>query len=1538
MVFLYSLSIAGEASTYFEIFVPPNNDPVGRDVCLIVTAIYDSTTFHIVDDGGDGDTDDTHSGVLMSGQSYVMYIRDNGVNDDAPHQGEGTTKQDGDFFIVTADNLILTSQSTNSDWQHDWVPATNKSSLGKRFIIYSPPTSFSNRDLNVFAYEDNTEVTIRKVSWASQLTSGYTNVDMTSSEIVVQRTLDIGQDIIFHYQNGRNVMENGHTYVIETNKPVSVQYGALWQNARDGGGYVPSSNGSSSGELFYFTVPFQKPNEQEIRIVSWDDNNTVVLDKYQNGSWTNITSWNLNELDPGDWVSYNGNISSTFRVTCSSGKKVSVFEANWMETGSPGTSDMASMVSSENGTTAGNRFLVYMAPPGRETNVTNPVTGLKYDYGSHIYLFARDTANITVVDANTSGNVINRSYTILPGSYIDCFLNRNEWYSIYNGDGNANSGPDRPYLFVSSDNPISVFNTNFNDNWMSYFGTSQLQDFAISDSTSSTHAIPGDTVSINTSVELNDNLLTSTELQVIVGDGATIINSQFADQTNQVSYTGQPAYNNNTNQTEVSFSNLPDLDPQNQYEVQTSIVLNVNYQTGEPIQDRTVVSTETILSGIANNVYQQTSVSSGILNETSNQSNLIFSRHENTSNPIAASGNSWSVSFVDFDGNGFDDIFIPNYDEANSNELYKNRANGTFTRISSGPLVTDISSSVTSTWADYDNDGKVDAYIANNKDQKNLLIRNLGANQFQKITSDESVNDKGYSHGASWGDYNNDGYIDIFVSDFFPTRFNKLYKNNGDGSFSKASLGDITNETSHSIGASWVDYDNDGDLDLYVTNYNNSRNSLYKNNGNETFTKITTGEIVTDTFNSTGSSWADIDNDGDQDVFVTNASNQNNCLYVNNGNSTFTRITEGQIVTDGGNSHGSAWGDIDNDGDQDLIVTNDQNGPKFLYINDGTGNFIKNTFESLTARAGNTFGAALSDIDRDGDLDLFIANHNNEENFFYTNNGNDNNWFEARLEGTNSNRSAIGAKIRVKANIDGTDLWQYREISAQTGGGAGSQNSLVAHFGLKNATIIDSIIINWPSGYEQTLTAVSVNQYMEIQEENGGLVSGKVFNDLNGNCIQDDNESGLENIIIEITPGPKYTNTNEQGEYSISLKPGSYTLTKQTNQNWSDYCLENGEINVNVSSIGEQLPDNDFPVSALVSQPDLEVEIGATAFRRGFVNQISLTVKNTGTIPAKNVVLSTTLHEDIYALSSIPVWNDKEQQTVNWYIDSLDINQTSVFHVEDSIDLYSPLGDMLNIDLTASSDETDLDISNNTLSYTDTVVGSVDPNDIRVEPNTLVNKYTNLNYHIRFQNIGNYYASIVKIIDTIPDELNMSTINFGPTSHPCEIFVEDNVVTWLFNDIILPDSTSNEPESHGFVKFEISPHENTLEGRRIYNKAHIRFDYNDYLITNTVENIFSHPYDFDNTIDHNVIIFPNPFSHLSIVRVTQKIGKYDPVIISDIEFTNINGRTVYSEHNIFKPEHYIGDMDLTPGFYTIKITDDKGNIHFGKLVVKQTGY
>jgi hypothetical protein len=1524
---------AGEAATYFEIYVPPNNDWNGRDVCLIVTAIYNNTTFNIVDDDMDGDNDDSVSGTLMAGQSYILYIRDNGINDDAPHSGEGASKQDGDYFIITSSNLVLVSQSTNSDWQHDWVPATNKSSIGERFIIYSPKTSYSNRDLNVFAYENSTQVNIRKISMSSTTSTGYTDVDLTAGTLVCQKELNIGEDLIFYYQDGRNIMETGATYLIESTKPVTVQYGALWQNARDGGGYVPSANGSSSGEEFYFTVPYQSSREQEIRIVSWDDANSVSLDKYVNGSWTSVDSWSLNNLDPGDWISYSGNVNAVFRVSCSSDKSVSVFEANWLETGSPGTSDVASMVSSKDGTTAGTTFLVYMAPPGTESNVTNPFTGSKFSQQSHIYLFARNGATVTVKDAYSNGGTISRSYTINAGRYVDCYLNLTEWRSIYNGNGNPNSGPQRPYLLVESDSPISVFNTNFNDNWMSYFGSSQTQDFSLSGATDKESSTPGDTITITSGLNLNLNQnLVDPEVKILVGDGSTPTESTFIDATAGTQTFGNISFIESTAQSEISFGTLSPFYPNNSYSTETKIVLDVNFHDGNPVPENTVISIETVVSGTINGVYQQSSSSNGVTNNSGDHTLLYFSKQTSAGDLLSSQENSWGVSLVDYNGDQWDDIFFPNYNTNDKNELYKNNGDGTFIRIYQGPGNESTYSSVVSSWADYNNDGNIDVISGNNKGVSSYLFKGTGNGSFSKITDGSLPTSQGYTHGATWADYNNDGFIDLFLSDYMPTRFNKLYKNNGDNSFSKVSGGDVSKGATYSIGASWADYDNDGDADLYVPNDKDNNNFLYQNNGDGSFTAILTGPLVTFNANSTGCSWGDYDNDMDLDLFVTSASNSNNLLFQNNGGGSFTQIATGDIVTDGGDSHGSAWGDIDNDGFIDLFVANDREGAGFLYLNNGDGSFTKVTNDPTTTANGNSMAAAFSDMDRDGDLDLLIANHSNESNFYFTNNGNSNNWLQVRLTGTNSNKSAIGARVKVKATILGSAVWQMREISSQTGGGAGAQSSLVAHFGLGNATSVDSIIVIWPSGYIQNQTNVSSNQLLSITEDNGALVSGKVYNDLNGDCIYTIDEPLLSNIVLRITPGNRYIRTNNVGEFTSYLEPGSYTLEQDPSAVWSHSCPSGGNYSIVVSNINESFLNKDFGNQALSSLPDLWVDVGSTALRRGFQNTLSIDYRNSGAVSTNGVLLSLEMPNEVFLISSEPSWDTYANNTYEWNLGSLGIDEDGGITIVDSVDLYANLGATSTFTASITSASPDFKTSDNNATVEETIVGSLDPNDILVYPKSDILLTDTLHYKIRFQNVGNYFATNIIVIDTLPDWADVRTVVPGACSHPGLFEItRENILQWKFLGIELPDSVRNEPESHGFVKFSVQAKMKTQEGIPLTNRAAIQFDFNPYLITNQVTNIILSRFNFLNGELGELLIYPNPCTDKLNLRVKVIDQSVSGIQIRSIRIFDITGRIMHSLRDIYATHHEINLDFLPTGVYIIEVYDEFGQRHFEKL-------
>jgi hypothetical protein len=308
-----------------------------------------------------------------------------------------------------------------------------------------------------------------------------------------------------------------------------------------------------------------------------------------------------------------------------------------------------------------------------------------------------------------------------------------------------------------------------------------------------------------------------------------------------------------------------------------------------------------------------------------------------------------------------------------------------FTRIVDGPAVSNHASTGGVTWVDYDADGDLDLYATNGYDvsvsnapaQGNRLYRNEGGT-FVADPQSALVQDSGYSSGSTWGDYDNDGHLDVFVSNE-AGQDNFLYHGLGDGVFQRVMEGPVGNDGGNSYSASWVDVDNDGYLDLYVANGGLSApepDFLYRNNGDGTFSRITDGPVVADTAASGGGVWGDYDGDGDQDLFVPRRLSPGivgNALFRNEENWSFTRVTTGPVATDTLNSMAGAWGDLDNDGDLDLYVANMYGGANSLYVNDG-GSFTVAEPNPSVVDGGHSYAANWADFDNDGHLDLVVAN------------------------------------------------------------------------------------------------------------------------------------------------------------------------------------------------------------------------------------------------------------------------------------------------------------------------------------------------------------------------------------------------------------------------------------------------------------------------------------------------------------------------------------------------------------------------------------
>jgi len=1518
----------GEPSTYFQIYVSPNNDAVKRDVCLIVTAIYDDTQFEIIDDGADGDTDDSKTGTLKAGQSYILYIKDNGINDDARYASGGVLKWDGDYFLVKSNKLVYASQSTNSDWQHDWVPSVDKSSIGQKFIVYAPMITSSNRDINVFAYEDNTVVQFHKISTQAKTNSGFTDVNSENPILIFNKTLNIGQDLIYSSAEGRNVMISGETYVITSNKPITVQYGALFGNEKDGGGYVPTSNGSSSGDLMYFGVPYQSIGEQEIRIVSWDDANAVKLERYLNGSWVSVKNFTLNKLKAGDWVGKNeGNVSfnTVFRISCSTGKRVSVFEGNWFETGAPGTSDMATMVSSENGTSAGKSFLTYIPPPGNETNVVNPFTNLKFGgQFSHLYLFSKNGATVNVKDANTGGLKFNKTYIIQPERYVDCIISLAEWKAIYNGTG-TNVGPDKPYLTVTSDTDISVMNSNFNDNWMCYSGSSLGHSFTQTSTINDDSLIPLENATVISTIKTSSEV-TEPSIEVIVQDGLKVVESRITDTDQKVT---QGDIMELGDKTKVVFSDLSTLQANSEYRVETTVVATVGANDGEIIGQTLNSTIETIITGKINGEVQQSTIANSVSVNTKNTSNLIFSRLEDPVFNLNTT-NSWTISWVDINADGWDDLFLTDMGLTVPNSIFMNNKKGGFT---AGQVLPEAGISMSNTWADVDNDGDADLLVLNNTRTPNSFYRN-DAGTLVLDKSKSFVQDVSYYHGGAFADYDNDNKADLFMCNYFPTKYNELHKNGTNG-FIKEIATAIPLEANSSLGPTWADYDQDGFMDLFVPNGIGKNNSLFHNDGNGTFSKAA-NVINSEGGKSVGSCWGDIDNDGDLDLFVTNSNTTKNFLYLNLGNGKFEKITN-SIVNQGGSSHGCSFADIDNDGDLDLFVTNDRIR-KFLYFNDGQGNFTENRDEMVTYNFGLSFGHSWSDFDHDGDLDLAVATHSNQKNHIFTNNGNANKWLEINLKASVSNGSAIGAKITAFTK----DKLQFREVNSQSG--FGGQSTFTQHFGMENAAAIDSLEVKWPSGIVQILKDVAVNQILEIKEPQQIKVTGLVYFDANNDGVKQAEESVITRAAVKVSPTNTKVYSNAEGHFSFYTSENSLQL---------EVLAENGLM---ASNSPLKLDVTNYKTSDVVEIPaipackdtDLKLDMGGTAIRKGYNNgQFKIVATNKTRNLVKNFSVNFVVPAQITISNpSIPFAqqqsfedNGKKFNKFTWSINALNAFENVVISFSHGNDTSVQIGDTFTFKgeiLATDQDCTPLD---NMLDQTYLVYGAIDPNDILVSPKGYgeegyILPTQVLTYTIRFENFGNFPAQKVVITDELPNELDINTFKIISSSHEnVKTEIEGRTLKFVWDDMFLPPSEENAQDSQGYVSFSVAPVLGISAETKIMNSASIQFDTYLPIATNLVVNPFQSKAEEIEMVE--VKTFPNPVNDVVTISLTHKMGdEFTNKLITKAEIISLQGITVLSQE-FDKQEEIRIDLPIDlRGFYLIKMTDSENISYTKKIIIR----
>jgi enediyne biosynthesis protein E4 len=503
------------------------------------------------------------------------------------------------------------------------------------------------------------------------------------------------------------------------------------------------------------------------------------------------------------------------------------------------------------------------------------------------------------------------------------------------------------------------------------------------------------------------------------------------------------------------------------------------------------------------------------------------------------------VALLDYDGDGWQDVFLVNGTtlegfppgQAPTNHLYRNRGDGRFEDVTKKAGLAESGWGQGACAGDYDNDGHVDLFVS--YWGQNHLYRNRGDGAFEDVTARAGLRNARtrWGTGCAFLDYDRDGKLDLFVANYIDMELNKtptpdsglcrykgvpvacgppgltggknvLYRSKGDGTFEDVSdASGVTKAAgTYGLGVSTLDFDDDGWVDLYVANDSNPA-ALYRNNGDRTFTDVavTAGCAYSQDGKpqaGMGVAIGDFDRNGTMDIFKTNFAGDTSTLYRNTGEGFCEdRTFAGGLGT---NTRWLGWGtafvDFANDGWLDLFLVNGHVYPeveqlkteagykqrKVVYHNRRDGRFEDVTERlgapATTPRAGR--GAAFGDVDNDGDVDVVVNNVHDTPDLFLTETDGRNHWLTVALEGTRSNRSAIGARVRASAG----GVVQTQEVRG--GGSYASQNDLRVHFGLAEAANVERLEVRWPSGLEEEWRDLAVDRIIALKEGSGKGING----------------------------------------------------------------------------------------------------------------------------------------------------------------------------------------------------------------------------------------------------------------------------------------------------------------------------------------------------------------------------------------------------------------------------------------------------------------
>jgi hypothetical protein len=611
--------------------------------------------------------------------------------------------------------------------------------------------------------------------------------------------------------------------------------------------------------------------------------------------------------------------------------------------------------------------------------------------------------------------------------------------------------------------------------------------------------------------------------------------------------------------------------------------------------------------------------------------------------PAAAEKATGGAAAGDYDGDGWVDLVVTRVDAPPI--LFRNEADGGFADVtaSAGDLASAIPSGSNGVlWADVDNDGDLDLYVTAVGPTRFFLFVNQGDGTFSEEAEVRGAalasDDTHYGMSVAAGDYDRDGWLDLFVAEWWahpappadplPGRSqNRLLRNLGaaaPGFFVDSTdtagieVEDLPDVPTSALGTpgfspGFVDFDGDGWPELtWVADWGNSR--LFWSDGDGTFTDGTVAADVGRERAGMGSFQDDFDGDGRLDWMTTSIFGRldevrfgvSNQFYRNEGGRTFTNVTDAVGVADGGFGWGLSGFDYDNDGDQDVVQTNgflepghEQNDVWFndrtkLFENDGSGSFTEvGTAKGITD-TGLGRSAITLDYDRDGDLDVFITNHAGTPLLYRNDGGDEGSWLQLTLEGVLSNREGIGARVTIDPDLDVAGDEQAQALLGNPGFLGHDERML--HFGLDTRTApVDRVTVRWPSGVEQILTDVALAQRVHVTEPDQttltvGLVAAttaaledgpvQIALDVRGSDIRGEpaRSVALNLIAGTATPGDDFA---LPGSILVALPPADYRTP--------------ATISVSLPVLPDELDEADETIELTLTDPSADVLLDVAA-------------------------------------------------------------------------------------------------------------------------------------------------------------------------------------------------------------------------------------------------------------------------------------------------------------------------------------------------------